>query len=290
MNKLPTTVSACLMAFAMALSAGPAHADSLRQNDRDHREARAREPGAARPEAPPAERRDTLRSEREMRDERHDARPAGPPAVREDRREDRRDDWRADRRDDQREAWRDERRGDWRPARVAHRHYPSHGTVIQVLPPAHRIVTYRGSRYMFWEGVWYRPSGSRFVVIAPPIGIVVPVLPIGYLSLWIGGTRYYYANDVYYLPDPHGYVVVERPAGAPAYPEDDAADTAHPLFVYPRQGQSEAQQADDRYECHRWARDQTGFDPSRAEPDAAAHADYDRAMTACLEGRGYTVR
>jgi len=36
------------------------------------------------------------------------------------------------------------------------------------------------------------------------------------------------------------------------------------LFVYPAQGQSPDQLARDRYECHIWAVQQTGFDPSRA--------------------------
>lgn len=37
-------------------------------------------------------------------------------------------------------------------------------------------------------------------------------------------------------------------------------------FVYPKAGQSEQQQSQDRYECHQWAVSQTGFDPSTAPP------------------------
>jgi hypothetical protein len=36
------------------------------------------------------------------------------------------------------------------------------------------------------------------------------------------------------------------------------------IFVYPAQGQSPDQLERDRYECHLWAVQQTGFDPSRA--------------------------
>jgi hypothetical protein len=52
------------------------------------------------------------------------------------------------------------------------------------------------------------------------------------------------------------------------------------------------QQSADRYECHNWAKQQTGFDPTRStggvEPDdsAAKHEQYRRALRACLEGRG----
>jgi outer membrane lipoprotein SlyB len=36
------------------------------------------------------------------------------------------------------------------------------------------------------------------------------------------------------------------------------------VFVYPANGQSQEQTARDRYECHMWAVQQTGVDPSRA--------------------------
>ena len=65
-------------------------------------------------------------------------------------------------------------------------------------------------------------------------------------------------------------------------------------FVYPKLGQSAEKQASDEYECHRWAADQTGFDPSAAAAGQGTgptqRSDYARAQMACLEGRGYTVR
>ena len=68
------------------------------------------------------------------------------------------------------------------------------------------------------------------------------------------------------------------------------------LFLYPRKGQSEQQQAKDRYECHSWAVSQTGYDPTQPPAGVPAtqmsqkRADYQRAMGACLDGRGYTVK
>src|SRR6266436_2415390 len=40
------------------------------------------------------------------------------------------------------------------------------------------------------------------------------------------------------------------------------------VFVYPAQGQSAEQTERDRYECHLWAVQQTGVDPSRADASA----------------------
>jgi hypothetical protein len=142
--------------------------------------------------------------------------------------------------------------------------------------------------------------------------VFVPVLPPYYTTVWFGGAPLYYANDTYYQYDgPQGYEVVEPPADpsaavqgpqGPAYPgaPPPAPGGAHPegedLFIYPQNGQSPDQQATDRYECHKWAASQTGFDPTLPgggvdpEQTVAQGADYKRAMRACLEGRGYSVR
>ena len=41
---------------------------------------------------------------------------------------------------------------------------------------------------------------------------------------------------------------------------------AQQVFAYPSAGQSEAQQSQDRFECHQWSVAQSGFDPSTAPP------------------------
>jgi opacity protein-like surface antigen len=70
--------------------------------------------------------------------------------------------------------------------------------------------------------------------------------------------------------------------------------TAEGLYIAPKNGQSSKQMWADRYACSRWAKSQSGFDPtdrsSAATADSAAHRDqYRRAMAACLEAHGYTV-
>jgi hypothetical protein len=62
--------------------------------------------------------------------------------------------------------------------------------------------------------------------------------------------------------------------------------------MYPRQNQDAQLQARDRDECYRWALGQLGYDPSKSTAglSPSQSADYYRAMTACLDGRGYSVR
>ena len=170
--------------------------------------------------------------------------------------------------------------------------FPSRGAVVDRLPRNHRVVNFRGQPYHFHKGIWYRPVGSRFMVVTPPPGLVVPVLPTAAVTVTIGGIPYYQYGGTYYVKEPGGYRVVERPAAAPKAADPISDD----LFVYPRKGQSAEQQASDRFECHAWASDQTGYDPTltgggvSSDDRARKRSDYLRAMTACLEARGYSVR
>jgi hypothetical protein len=183
-------------------------------------------------------------------------------------------------------------RWEFRDSRYHHdRIYPARGFYVPVLPRDHRVVVYRNARYYFHGGAWYRPLGGRFVVVAPPIGLFIPFLPPYYTTIWVAGVPYYYANEVYYMNQGDGYVVVTPPKE----PVSQAPPPADQMFIYPRQGQSAKQQADDRFACHQWAVGQTGFDPTQPPTGTEAQrtrdrADYQRAMAACLDGRGYTVK
>ena len=190
-------------------------------------------------------------------------------------------------------ADRGSRQREFRDSRYQHnRSYPARGQVIRQLPRDRRTVVHGGSRYYFSGGAWYRPRGSQFAVVVPPVGLFIPFLPPYYATIWLGGVPYYYANEVYYAHRGNGYVVVEPPKEEVS----QAPPPADQMFVYPRLDQSEQQQADDRYACHRWAADQTGFDPTQPQGGATEaqrvekRADYQRAIGACLDGRGYTVK
>lgn len=178
------------------------------------------------------------------------------------------------------------------------RSYPARGESFRSIPRDHRIVRHNNSRYYHHHGVWYHHYGGRYVVVAPPFGLFVPFLPLFYTTVWFHGMPYYYANDTYYTSTPGGYVVVEPPQGEVSdEPPASSESMENKLFVYPRKGQSQEQQDNDRYECHKWSADQTNYDPTAVIPQGMsanqatqARADYQRAMAACLDGRGYTVK
>src|ERR1700691_5659513 len=96
----------------------------------------------------------------------------------------------------------------------------------------------------------------------------VSVLPRYHSTVWLGGVPYHYADDAFYRWEPatDTYQVVPPPPGvdrladvAPAAPAEPAGDS---FFAYPNDGQTSEQQAADRYECHAWSKNQTGFDPT----------------------------
>jgi hypothetical protein len=182
------------------------------------------------------------------------------------------------------------------------RYYPPMGTVRSGLPEGYRPYYRGGSPYYFHGGVWYAPRGPGFVVVRPPAGLVISVLPPYYSTVWLGGVPYYYADNVYYAwqPQQNGYAVVDPPPENADSPSDapDPSQAPEPaqqdLIIYPKNGQSKDQQAADQFECHTWAKGQTGFDPTQqdgGQPGSSAmnRSNYDRAMSACLQARGYQV-
>jgi len=76
-------------------------------------------------------------------------------------------------------------------------------------PGRHFVINHRGRRYFYHNGLFFRKSGIKFVIVAPPIGAIVPVLPFGFVTFTFGPRIvYYYLDGVYYKPVPEGYVVV----------------------------------------------------------------------------------
>src|SRR5262245_2384786 len=131
-------------------------------------------------------------------------------------------------------------------ARYEHnRYYPPRGYAVSALPSGYAVVTRARVPYYLYGGAYYRAYGPRYVVVAPPVGLVVPALPAFYTTLWVRGVPYYYADDTYYTwrPDRHGYVVTQPPADSDVAPQPASAGE---LFIYPKDGQSEQQQATDR--------------------------------------------
>jgi len=151
-----------------------------------------------------------------------------------------------------------------------------------------------------WRGGWAGWGGWGYPWVG--LGWSVPVLPWGYQTVWWGGYPYYYANNYYYAWDSGAgqYEAVQPPSSGatPSTPSSPAAPAPGrwtDLFAYPKGGQSKEQQLRDREECHKWAVEQSGFDPSQPSHEnandwATKRESYLRAEAACLQARNYSVK
>lgn len=132
-----------------------------------------------------------------------------------------------------------------------------------------------------------RTDVSVGVQIGLPIGAAVPVLPGGSVGVVVGPRHYWTYGGVWYRPWGPRYVVVEPPVGyyapEPPPPEPRSVPSTRPdPVIYPRNGQNAQQTEYDRQACNRWAVTQP-----QAVADAAV---FQRAIEACMDGRGYSVR
>lgn len=139
------------------------------------------------------------------------------------------------------------------------------------------------------------PIGGRHV--GPGHGGFYGALPQGAVSVQIGGGRYWHHRGHYYRPWRHGWTLVAPPIvlSAPLIVRESPAvvvDEGPPPVklppsrpdpvIYPRNGQSAEQTEFDRQDCNRWA---------TTQPAALADASvFHRAVEACMDGRGYTLK
>lgn len=125
------------------------------------------------------------------------------------------------------------------------------------LPAGAVSVQVGGGHGRYWRhgGHWYRPwhshgGGVRWVLVAPPV-----VFPLEQQPVVVA------AAPTAVLP------------AAPSRPDP---------VIYPRNGQDAQQTEYDRQECNRWA---------TTQPAALADASvFHRAVEACMDGRGYTMK
>ena len=121
------------------------------------------------------------------------------------------------------------------------------------------------------------------------VGLYFSTLPLYYSTFWWGGIPYYYADDTFYTWDGSvgQYQTIDPPAEVEQQAESQAVTE---LIAYPKNGQSDEQQAKDKSDCRQWATTQSGYNPAGAAPAADPNqGNYLRAEAACLDARGYSV-
>lgn len=157
---------------------------------------------------------------------------------------------------------------------------PGFAWFLPVLPLAYATYWYGGVPYYYANDVYYtwNPDYDGYVATDPP--------PVAYPD---GSGSQSYESPPPGAPGqpPPGQQPPPSqqlpPGESPMRPPSSggpSADSGAQIFMYPLNGQSEAQQSIDKRECQQWAATQAG---------AANAGDYRRAMLACVQGRGYSA-
>ncbi|MEX6665333.1 hypothetical protein QWI20_15280 [Pseudomonas sp. W2-17] len=174
------------------------------------------------------------------------------------------------------------------------------GYEIDRMPGGYSRVPYRGGDYFYSGGYWYRPQGPRYVVVQPPRGVRVRYLPDYAQQVWLGSALFFVAAGTYYTYEQNTqeYVVAEPPQNVePVYspqqpqPVQQAANP-YDVVAYPPEGKPQQEIEQDRYDCYRYAVQQSNFDPAGAayQPAPEVLGVYRQAMASCYAGRGYSIQ
>jgi uncharacterized protein DUF6515 len=92
-------------------------------------------------------------------------------------------------------------------------YYPYSGRRVYLNRPS-VVLSFGGNPYNYLDGNFYRPYGSYFEMVIPPVGIHVNLLPRGYRRVWVGPNDYYYYQGTFYRHSEDYYEVIAPPVGA----------------------------------------------------------------------------
>lgn len=93
---------------------------------------------------------------------------------------------------------------------------------VRTIPKGSVIIKIKGVDYHYSNGLYYRYSGGRYILVPAPRGAKVRALPLGFTILELMGRTYYYSQGAYYIQSSGGYQVVDAPQEVvvPTLPED----------------------------------------------------------------------
>jgi len=90
--------------------------------------------------------------------------------------------------------------------------HPHYGYHMHFLPDGYYTIWAGGTRYYYYDGLYYRYVGDGdYVIVAPPAGAMVTAIPSDFQPVVINGVTYYANNGIYYVYTRHGYQVVSQP-------------------------------------------------------------------------------
>lgn len=93
----------------------------------------------------------------------------------------------------------------------AYKNYYKPGHRVKPLPYGSNRIFFNAAEYFFFDGYFYRPSRSGYVIVEAPIGAIVARLPRLHHTFHWRGQPYYAVGNTFYRRHPKGYIVVPDP-------------------------------------------------------------------------------
>jgi len=132
---------------------------------------------------------------------------------------------------------------------------------------------------------WWAPPPPVYyvppIIYAPPVVYRQPAVVTAPTTTVVEPTPALPANRSSTQPQ-----IGEQVSQAPRQMASEVSADFKQLYVYPRDGQSLQQQAQDEEKCNRWASAKTGAGTGAQQ----AASNFQRALAACLDAHGYSVK
>ncbi|PKM11927.1 MAG: hypothetical protein CVV13_07065 [Gammaproteobacteria bacterium HGW-Gammaproteobacteria-3] len=96
------------------------------------------------------------------------------------------------------------------PAPV-YQHYYQPGHRVYPLPYGYSRILIDAAEYFFYDGYFYQPSRTGYVIVEAPLGAIVAALPALHHNVYWHGRPYYIVGNTFYRKHRRGYVVVPNP-------------------------------------------------------------------------------
>ena len=97
-----------------------------------------------------------------------------------------------------------------------YKHHPRRGAVVKSLNAGAVAISFKGKRFHYHNGIFYKANGPKFIVAKAPLGMRVKVLPPKYKRFILGKKTYFYYYGTFYKRSDgaNEFEVIDAPVGA----------------------------------------------------------------------------
>ena len=95
-------------------------------------------------------------------------------------------------------------------------HHPKRGAVLKSLHASAVALQFKGKRFHYHSGIFYKANGPKYIVTRAPLGMRIKVLPANYKRFILERQAYFYYYGTFYqkAEGVNEFEVIDAPVGA----------------------------------------------------------------------------